>query len=80
LIVDLYHAREHISNLCKILFGPNDKQLGQQRIRWWTDLDEGKVEKILFQAQQKLPKDPETKKKAERGIHKVSRGLTKLST
>jgi len=78
LIVDLYHAREHISNLCKILFGPNDKQLGQQRIRWWTDLDEGEVEKILFQAQQKLPKDPETKKKAEREIHYLEKNKERM--
>jgi Uncharacterised protein family (UPF0236) len=69
LIIDLYHAREHISTLCKLLWGPNEKQIGQQRIRWWTDLDHGKVEKILLQARQKLPQDPEAKKKAETEIH-----------
>jgi hypothetical protein len=26
-------------------------------MRWWTDLDEGKVEKIIRQAQQHLPQD-----------------------
>ena len=69
LILDLYHAREHISALCKLLLGSNEKQIGQQRLRWWTDLDSGRVEKIILQARQKLPQDPETKKKAETEIH-----------
>jgi hypothetical protein len=78
LIIDLYHAREHVSDLCKILFKSNDKQLGQQRLRWWTDLDEGKVEKILLEAQQKLPKDPETKKKAEVQIHYLEKNKERM--
>jgi hypothetical protein len=69
LIIDLYHAREHVSGLCKLLLGSNEKQIAQQRIRWWTDLDSGRVEKIILQARQKLPKDPEAKKKAETEIH-----------
>jgi len=69
LIIDLYHAREHISVLCKLLLGSNEKQIGQQRLRWWTDLDSGKVEKIILQARQKLPQDPEMKKKAETEIN-----------
>jgi hypothetical protein len=68
-IIDLYHARQHISGLCKNLFSANEKKMGQQRIRWWTDLDEGKVEKIIGQAQQQLPQDTEAKKKAEAEIH-----------
>jgi hypothetical protein len=68
-IIDLYHARQHVSGLCKTLFARNEKKIGQQRIRWWTDLDEGKVEKIVRQAQQHLPQDAEAKKKAETEIH-----------
>jgi hypothetical protein len=68
-IIDLYHAREHVSALCKLLLGSNEKQIGQQRLRWWTDLDTGKIEKIILQARQKLPKDLEAKKKAETEIH-----------
>ena len=69
LIVDLYHARQHISELCKTLFVGNEKKIRQQRMRWWTDLDDGKVEKIIRQAQQYLPQEPEAKKKAEIEIH-----------
>ncbi len=68
-IIDLYHARQHVSELCKILFARNEKRIGHQRIRWWTDLDDGKVEKIIGQAQQKLPQDVEAKKKAETEVH-----------
>jgi len=68
-IVDLYHARQHVSELCKTLFARSEKKIRQQRIRWWTDLDDGKVEKIIRQAQQQLPEDAEAKKKAETEIH-----------
>jgi hypothetical protein len=69
LIIDLYHARQHISELCKVLFATDEKKIVQQRIRWWTDLDDGRVDKIIHQAQQQLPRDPEAKKKPEAEIH-----------
>ncbi len=64
-IIDLYHAREHINGLCKLLFGPDEKNLVQYRIRWWTALDSGEVEKILLQAKPYLPEDPPIRKQAE---------------
>jgi hypothetical protein len=72
-IIDLYHARQHLSELCKILFAKNEKKIGPQRIRWWTDLDDGKVEKIIRQAQQQLPQDAEAEKKADTEIHYLDR-------
>ena len=68
-IIDLYHARQHVSELCKNLFVGNEKKIHDQRIRWWTDLDGGKVEKIIRQAQACLPPEGEAKKKAEVEIH-----------
>lgn len=56
-IVDLYHAREHVSNLCKLLFTPSDTQIQDHRLVWWQDLDAGAVEKILEEAAQYLPDD-----------------------
>jgi hypothetical protein len=67
-IVDLYHAREHVSWLCKHLFGEDAKALVHHRIRWWTALDEGKIEKIIQQANQKLPLSLEAREKAEAEI------------
>jgi hypothetical protein len=75
LIIDLYHARQHVSELCKALFARNEKKIKQQRIRWWTDLDDGKVEKIIRQAQQNLPQDAEGKKKAETEIHYLQKNV-----
>jgi hypothetical protein len=69
LIIDLYHARQHVSELCKTLFVRNEKKVRQQRMCWWTDLDDGKVEKIVRQARQHLTQDAEAKKKAEIEIH-----------
>jgi len=56
-IVDLYHAREHVSNLCKLLFAPDDKQIQDHRLTWWQNLDAGAVEKILEEAAHYLPDD-----------------------
>lgn len=54
-IVDLYHAKEHVANLCKLIFGCNEKKLLRYRTKWWTYLEESKVEKIVCQANKMLP-------------------------
>jgi hypothetical protein len=64
-IVDLYHAREHVAALCRHLFAGDEREVVRHRIRWWTLLDEGKVEKILQQATEKLPLNSEAREKAE---------------
>lgn len=53
-VVDLYHAREHVAVLCKSLFAGDEEAIARHRMRWWTWLDEGKVERIVHQATQKL--------------------------
>ena len=78
LIIDLYHARQHVSELCKTLFVGNEKKIKHQRMRWWTDLDDGKVEKIIHQAQQSLPQEAVTKKKAEIEIHYLQKNTEYL--
>ena len=50
VIVDLYHARQHVSDLCKVLFAGAEKKVERFRMRWWADLNEGKVERIVLQA------------------------------
>ena len=64
-IIDLYHAREHVSKLCKIIFSLDKKELVPYRIRWWTDLDAGDVEKIILEARSRLPEDADSNKKAK---------------
>ena len=68
LIIDLYHARQHISDLCKVLFRSEEKKVIKYRTRWWTHLDEGKVERIISEAQRHFPSDREELAKAEKGL------------
>jgi len=67
-IIDLYHARQHVSDLCKDLFSSNKQKVVQHRIRYWTYLDQGKIEKIVNQARKLLPPTPEAKQKSEQEI------------
>ena len=63
-IIDLYHARQHVSELCRTLFGSNEKRMERRRQRWWTLLDKGRVEAIVSQACRFLPDDPQLRKSA----------------
>lgn len=67
-IVDLYHGREHVAELCKRLFAGQDKQITAQRIRWWADLDHGRVEKIVTEARRRLPVRGQTAEEAAKQI------------
>jgi len=64
-IVDLYHAREHIANLCRLLFADELKAQQRYRLRWWTALDAGEVEKIVREARRQIPAAPELRAKVE---------------
>lgn len=67
-IVDLYHARQHVSELCRHLFASDDKQLMRFRTRWWTLMDEGNIERIVAQAIDRLPRQREARRAAQREI------------
>jgi hypothetical protein len=64
-IIDLYHAREHVSALCRTLFGSHEKKMERRRQRWWALLDAGRIETIVAQARLSLPDDPELEKAAK---------------
>jgi hypothetical protein len=49
-IVDLYHAREHLHDLCGHGVPEGGSELVRLEIRWRTLLDEGKVERIIDEA------------------------------
>ena len=67
-IVDLYHAREHLVALCKLFFERDLKRLNRYKDRWWDDLDDGNIEKILEEARSCLPKNESAGKDARREI------------
>jgi hypothetical protein len=49
----------------------------QQRIRWWIDLDEGKVEKIITRAR-KFNLNLESTKKMETEIHYLEKNKERM--
>ncbi len=67
-IIDLYHAREHLLNLCKLLFGRDIRRLNHFKDRWWDKLDEGNIEKIIEEAHAHLPQDEQDAKTARTEI------------
>lgn len=77
-IVDLYHAREHVANLCKLLFGGNEKKLLRYRAQWWTYLDEGNIEKIVCQAHKMLPEQADTFQKAMAELHYIEENKDRM--
>jgi hypothetical protein len=77
-IIDLYHAREHLSSLCRTLFGSNEKKRERQHRRWWALLDAGRVEAIVLQARRALPEDPDLKKAAEIEIRYLDKNKKRM--
>lgn len=77
-IVDLYHAREHIANLCKLLFGDHDKKVLRYRTQWWSCLDEGNIEKILCQARSRLPLEADSLQKVETELHYLEENKNRM--
>jgi len=64
-IIDLYHARQHVAALCKLLYPNNDNKVIHCRARWWRHLDQGNVERIMRQAQRRLCARPDALHSAE---------------
>lgn len=67
-IIDLYHAREHLVDLCKLLFDRDIRKLNRYKDLWWEKLDAGDIEKIIEEATGFLPRDPRAGKDARREI------------
>jgi len=57
-IVDLYHAKEHVATLCRLLFDHDLRKATRKRERWWKLMDQGRIETIIVEASALLPKDP----------------------
>jgi len=68
-IVDLYHARQHLYELCRIVGNGDDKIRNRCQIQWLTSLDEGKVEMITTRAKAQLPKSG---KRREAGLKEIA--------
>ena len=76
-IIDLYHAREHVSDLCKLLF-EEERQIHRHRMRWWTDLDEGKIEKIASEARRYNVAQAESRKAIQGEVAYLERNRERM--
>ena len=74
-VLDLYHAREHLSALAKLVVPENPKRAAALRERWWSQLDKGEISKILLRARAYSPDDPEIRNRIDQelGYFKTNR-------
>lgn len=77
-IVDLYHAKQHVSDLCKLLFPHNERQTVRQRLRWWTLLEAGQIGKLIAQAQRHLPAESRAQKQVEGELNYLRRNQERM--
>ena len=77
-IVNLYHTREHVSLLCKILFAPNPDEIEEHRILWWNQLDDGKIEEIAERARLNRPDDPDKSEEVEKQIAYLTKNKERM--
>lgn len=77
-IIDLYHAREHLVRLCRLLFDRDLKRLNRHKDRWWDDLDNGRIEKMVEEAQTLLPKDQSAAKDTRREINYFDKNKNRM--
>lgn len=77
-IVDLYHARERVCKIISMLFKDNEKNKNLYRLKWWSLLDEGKIEKFIADATSRIPWDCEIKEDIKKEIGYFANNLARM--
>lgn len=67
-IVDMYHAKEHLHNLIRLLFGEKEKH-SDLAVRWIKLLESGSIESIISEANNLEPKDDELQKQIDKELN-----------
>jgi hypothetical protein len=76
-IVDLYHAREHLYVLLKLIFPPGE--FYEARRKEWSDrLEKGKVEQIISAASGLLPEEEDARKSATTEIEYFKTNMERM--
>ena len=65
-IVDLYHARQHVTELAKLVLGSAGKAWAELR---YQQLDEGKVEALLGTMMRLKPSQPDLQAAIDKAVH-----------
>ena len=67
-IVDLYHAREHLANLGKIVYGPASTQAKQWAVARSQQLDNGDVEAVITSMKRLRPRQQNVREEVRKAI------------
>lgn len=67
-IVDLYHAREHLANLGKAIYGTTSAQAKQWAAARSEQLDEGDVEAVITSMKRLRPRQPTVREEVRKAI------------
>ena len=67
-IIDLYHAREHLHDLCALVIPEGGNDLVRLETHWRTMLDEGRVEELMAGATLLMPRNGPRRKKIKKEI------------
>ncbi len=68
-IVDLFHAREHLANLGKLLYGPTSPQAQQWAEARSAQLDRGEVQEVIASMKRLRPRQPNIQKEVLNAIN-----------
>jgi hypothetical protein len=67
-IVDLYHAREHLANLGKAVYGPTNTQAKQWAAACSQQLDAGEVETVIRSMKRIRTREHQARKEIRKAI------------
>ena len=67
-IVDLYHAREHLANLGKIVYGPASTEAKQWAVARSQQLDDGNVEAVITSMKRLRPRQQNVREEVRKAI------------
>lgn len=68
-IVDLYHARQHLGDLSKIIYGRESLKAKQWCAARLSELDQGAIEALLSSMRRLRPKAPEAREELRQAIN-----------
>jgi len=77
-IVDLYHARERVCKVISLLFKDDEKNKKLHRLKWWTYLDDGDVEKFIADARSSIPFDCEIEEEVDKELGYFENNLERM--
>lgn len=77
-IVDLYHARQHLHDLVDYLLPQGGRETERRQLKWRTMLDEGRVEKIIAEAEQSLPRNGPRREAAVKQINYFRNNMCRM--